>query len=354
MTLHGYARVSTADQDPGIQEAALRAAGRRVVRAEKRSGAAHEGRDEPRLLLDFLRPGDTLVVTRVDRLARSVRDLQDIVHELKAKGVALKATEQPVDTGTAAGESFLDMPGVFAEFETALRRERQAEGELAPLAWLSRSLRGSGGEEHAATQQVEAGAAVHLPLQELEPGDPALGLAVAPRRRERRPDGVAVLLQSGREGLDGGYAARARVAQPSPESLERRLHPVPAAGAAVAHQLGEAARQGGDHRRLAVLRHARDGRGIHGRQPRRRLHEEPSQPFGEGSATGPPSPPGGVTLGRPERHRSGVLLAGAVRRSASQRCTCRCVPAKPRARSSRHSAIAFSHPAARRASKWAR
>src|SRR3954453_17832594 len=54
--------------------------------------------------------------------------LQDIVHELKAKGVALKATEQPVDTGSAAGKAFLDMLGVFAEFETNLRRERQLEG----------------------------------------------------------------------------------------------------------------------------------------------------------------------------------------------------------------------------------
>ena len=82
-------------------------------------------------LLDFLRHGDTLVVTRIDRLARSVKDLQDIVHELKAKGVALKATEQPVDTATAAGKAFLDMLGVFAEFETNLRRERQLEGIAA-------------------------------------------------------------------------------------------------------------------------------------------------------------------------------------------------------------------------------
>ena len=75
-----------------------------------------------------------LFVTRIDRLARSLKDLQDIVHELKAKGVALKATEQPVDTGTAAGKAFLDMLGVFAEFETNLRRERQLEGISAAKA----------------------------------------------------------------------------------------------------------------------------------------------------------------------------------------------------------------------------
>src|ERR1700748_880385 len=57
-----------------------------------------------------------------------MKDLQDIVHELKQKGVALRATEQPVDTSTAAGKAFLDMLGVFAEFETNLRRERQLEG----------------------------------------------------------------------------------------------------------------------------------------------------------------------------------------------------------------------------------
>jgi DNA invertase Pin-like site-specific DNA recombinase len=134
MPLYGYARVSTLDQDLAIQRVALAAAGCAVIRAEKASGAAREGRDELQLLLDFLRAGDTLVVTRIDRLARSLKDLQDIVHELKARGVALKATEQPIDTGTAAGKAFLDMLGVFAEFETNLRRERQMEGIRAARA----------------------------------------------------------------------------------------------------------------------------------------------------------------------------------------------------------------------------
>ena len=81
-----------------------------------------------RALLDYVRDGDTLVCTRIDRLARSVKDLQDIVHFLREKGVSLKATEQPINTGTAAGKCFLDMLAVFAEFETSLRRERQLEG----------------------------------------------------------------------------------------------------------------------------------------------------------------------------------------------------------------------------------
>ncbi len=131
MPLYGYARVSTLEQDLSIQRAALKAAGCDIVRAEKASGARRDGRAELQVLLDFLRPGDALVVTR---LARSLKDLQDIVHELKDKGAALRATEQPIDTGTAAGKAFLDMLGVFAEFETNLRRERQAEGIAAAKA----------------------------------------------------------------------------------------------------------------------------------------------------------------------------------------------------------------------------
>lgn len=128
MTVIGYARVSTTDQDLSIQEAALRAAGCDVIRAEKRSGTSVQGREELRTVLEFLRRGDMLMVTRIDRLARSIGDLQDIVRTLKARGATLKATEQPVDTSTAAGKCFLDMLGVFAEFETNLRRERQLEG----------------------------------------------------------------------------------------------------------------------------------------------------------------------------------------------------------------------------------
>ena len=128
MALYGYARVSSTEQDLSIQLAALKAAGCDIIRSEKRSGTTVQGRPELQNLLEFVREGDTIVVTRIDRLARSVGDLQDIVRDLKGKGVFLKATEQPIDTGTAAGKAFLSMLGVFAEFETNLRRERQLEG----------------------------------------------------------------------------------------------------------------------------------------------------------------------------------------------------------------------------------
>jgi DNA invertase Pin-like site-specific DNA recombinase len=127
-TAYGYARVSSVEQNLELQREALRAAGCDVIREEKVSGTSRNRRSELETLLQFLRKGDTLVVTRVDRLARSVKDLQDIVHELKAKGVALRATEQPIDTSTPAGKAFLDMLAVFAEFETAIRKERQLEG----------------------------------------------------------------------------------------------------------------------------------------------------------------------------------------------------------------------------------
>jgi DNA invertase Pin-like site-specific DNA recombinase len=127
-TIIGYARVSTEDQDCALQEAALRAAGATTVRVEKRSGTSMAGREALKTILDFIQEGDTLLVTRIDRLARSVADLEEIVGTLKAKGAHLKATEQPIDTSTPAGVAFLQMLGVFAQFETALRKERQLEG----------------------------------------------------------------------------------------------------------------------------------------------------------------------------------------------------------------------------------
>ena len=127
----GYARVSTSDQNSSAQVAALEAAGCTVIRTETGSGTSLENRPELGTILDFIHPGETLVVTRIDRLARSMKDLQVIVAKLRERGANIAATEQPVDTSTAAGKAFFDMLGVFAEFETNLRRERQAEGIVA-------------------------------------------------------------------------------------------------------------------------------------------------------------------------------------------------------------------------------
>ena len=125
---YGYARVSTSDQDLTIQIDALKEVGCETIRQEKISGTSIQGRDELNILLEFLREGDELVITRIDRLARSIRDLQNIVYDLDKKGVTLSATEQPINTKTSAGKCFLDMLSCFSEFETNIRKERQMEG----------------------------------------------------------------------------------------------------------------------------------------------------------------------------------------------------------------------------------
>ena len=95
---YGYARCSSVSQDTAIQVDALKSAGCEIIREEKMSGTSMKGRDELNTLLEFLREGDELVITRIDRLARSILDLQLIVKTLNEKGVILKATEQPIDT----------------------------------------------------------------------------------------------------------------------------------------------------------------------------------------------------------------------------------------------------------------
>jgi DNA invertase Pin-like site-specific DNA recombinase len=127
MAIYGYARVSHASQSLDVQIDALKAAGCSVIRAEKKSGTSLQDRTELKTLLEFVRRDDILVVTRIDRIARSTADLFDILRILEAKGVALKATEQPIDTSTTLGKSLPAMLGVFAELETNLRRERQME-----------------------------------------------------------------------------------------------------------------------------------------------------------------------------------------------------------------------------------
>ncbi|MHB0697354.1 recombinase family protein [Roseomonas mucosa] len=134
MALYGYARVSSGDQDLAVQQAALAAAGCTVIREEKRTGTRLDGRDELRTILDFARVGDVLVVTRLDRLARSSRDLHNILHELQERGIGLRCTDQAIDTTTPEGRLFFAIVGAFSQFETEIRRARQAEGIEAAKA----------------------------------------------------------------------------------------------------------------------------------------------------------------------------------------------------------------------------
>jgi DNA invertase Pin-like site-specific DNA recombinase len=124
----GYARVSSSEQDLTIQREALVGAGVHVIFEEKASGTRRDGRSELQKVLAVLGSGDSLIVTRLDRLGRSLRDLANIAHEIEEAGAHLKVIEQHVDTSTAAGRAFFGMLSVFAAFETDVRRERQMEG----------------------------------------------------------------------------------------------------------------------------------------------------------------------------------------------------------------------------------
>lgn len=126
--LIGYARVSTADQRAGLdaQLRDLEAAG--VGKLYSEQASAMGKRPELEAALDFLREGDTLVVTKLDRLARSVRDLMEMVEAIEQKGGALKILAMDLDTSTPTGRLTLGVLGSVAEFERAIMLERQREG----------------------------------------------------------------------------------------------------------------------------------------------------------------------------------------------------------------------------------
>ncbi len=126
--LVGYARTSTIEQEAGLEAQVrdLRAAGADKIFKEQVSSIAK--RLELERALDFIREGDTLLVTRLDRLARSVRDLLEIVDRVATKGAELKILAMGLDTGNATGRLMLQLLGAVAEFERALLLERQREG----------------------------------------------------------------------------------------------------------------------------------------------------------------------------------------------------------------------------------
>jgi DNA invertase Pin-like site-specific DNA recombinase len=128
MPLIGYARVSKADgQDPRAQEDALRAAGAGMIFCDTASGGTR-ARAQLAKALAQLAQGDTLLVWKVDRLARSLADLLAILGELRARGVGLRSLTEPIDTGTPWGEMVLQMLGAFAQFERGMIIERSRLG----------------------------------------------------------------------------------------------------------------------------------------------------------------------------------------------------------------------------------
>lgn len=131
--LIGYARVSTLDQKPQLQLDALKAAGCGKLFVEKASGAK-EDRPQLQAALDYLRAGDTLVVWKLDRLARSMKQLLQVVDQLKERNIGFRSLTEAIDTTTAAGELFFHIFGALAQFERSIIRERTNAGLKAALA----------------------------------------------------------------------------------------------------------------------------------------------------------------------------------------------------------------------------
>ncbi len=127
----GYARVSSTGQSLDIQVAALNAIACERIMQEKKSGTSMTQRTELQALLAFVRKGDEVWITRLDRLARSLSDLLRIVEHLENIGASLHCIEQPIETKGPTGRLMLAILGAFAAFETELRKERQAEGIAA-------------------------------------------------------------------------------------------------------------------------------------------------------------------------------------------------------------------------------
>lgn len=145
--LIGYARVSTIDQNPEFQIDALKAARCKKIYSEKISGARHE-RKQLQAALDYMREGDTLVVWKLSRLARSLKQVIETANDLDQRGIGLKVLTQNIDTGTPEGRLFFHMTAAFDEFQ----RELIVENTRAGLANARKNGR-KGGRPPSMTQE---------------------------------------------------------------------------------------------------------------------------------------------------------------------------------------------------------
>src|SRR5215211_5260456 len=128
MSRIGYARVSTADQDLDTQLTKLKAEGCGIIRSEKVSGGSPEGRTELATIIEFLRPGDELVVTRLDRLGRDTRDVLNIVHECDQRQAFVTVLDPHICTRGEAGRIVMTVLGMVAQMERRFIKDRQREG----------------------------------------------------------------------------------------------------------------------------------------------------------------------------------------------------------------------------------
>lgn len=156
MTLIGYSRVSTNEQSPELQDEALLAAGCDRIFTDKASGALAD-RPELTAALDYLRPGDVLVVWRLDRLGRSLKHLLQVVADLETRGVGLRSLHETVDTTSPSGKLIFHIFGAMAEFERALTIERTTAGLAAARA----RGRSGGRKPSLSPKQVEMARKMH-------------------------------------------------------------------------------------------------------------------------------------------------------------------------------------------------
>jgi DNA invertase Pin-like site-specific DNA recombinase len=181
--LIGYARVSTQDQNPALQLDALKAAGCEKLFVEKASGAQ---RDRPELLaaLDYLRAGDSLVVWKLDRLARSLKQLIETVELLESRSIGLRSLTEAIDTTTAGGKLVFHVFGALAEFERSIIRERTKAGLDA-----ARARGKKGGRPPALAAKDLAAAKAMLSDPEITMEEVAKRLKVAPSTLYRHMPG---------------------------------------------------------------------------------------------------------------------------------------------------------------------
>lgn len=172
--LVGYARVSTQDQNPSLQTDALTAAGCEKIFIERASGAQRD-RPELKAAIEFLRSGDTLVVWKFDRLARSLKQLIETIEQLGARGIGFRSVTEAIDTGTSGGKLVFHIFGAIAEFERSIIRERTTAGLEA-----ARARGRKGGRPPALSDKDIAAAKAMLADQAITVEDVAQRLNVAP------------------------------------------------------------------------------------------------------------------------------------------------------------------------------
>ena len=186
--LIGYARVSTQDQKPKLQIDALKEADCEKIFREKASGAQ---RDRPQLAaaIDYMRKGDTLVVWKLDRLARSVKQLIETVEQLDARKIGLRSLTEQLDTTTSGGKLVFHIFAALAEFERSIIRERTMAGLAAAKAQGK-----SGGRPPALTEK-------DLQMAKALLSDPAITMNEVARRLEVAPSTLYRHMPGGRASL---------------------------------------------------------------------------------------------------------------------------------------------------------